>query len=217
MCPLPGLRIECRQQHSSYGVGLAGASVTSDQLSRVSKPATLARLTGDRIAIRFAEQNQDGQRGVRLYHRLAESGKASCVTQASPVAEFPGPRKAANSRSVKRPGKTGGSLTEAKCWAVRFPVGEGRPAPTEPNKNEISLRKILVRPRSSSWRSGGWLRYCAAGTTVRLPSNTVRDRGHARLAAQCLFVLLSGVVFFAWGESACLSSGRGPGRAKLGR
>ena len=137
LCPLPELRIECRQQHSSYGVGLAGASVTSDQLSRVSKPATLARLTGDRIAIRFAEQNQDGQRGVRLHHRLAESGKASCVTQASPVAEFPGPRKAANSRSVKRLGKTGGSLTEAKCWAVRFPVGEGRPAPTEPNKNEI--------------------------------------------------------------------------------
>jgi hypothetical protein len=32
--------------------------------------------------------------------------------------EFLGPRKAANARSDKRPGKTGESLTGAKCWAA---------------------------------------------------------------------------------------------------
>jgi hypothetical protein len=53
--------------------------------------------------------------------------RGSCVTAAN-LTEPLGPRKAANSRSVKRPGKTGGSLTEAKCWAVRFPAGEGPPS-----------------------------------------------------------------------------------------
>ena len=46
---------------------------------------------------------------------------------------------------IKASVRSAPSLTEAKCWAVRFPVGRGRPAPTEPNKNPIGLRKILVR------------------------------------------------------------------------
>src|SRR6202048_5440617 len=40
--------------------------------------------------------------------------------------------------------RPGGSFTEAKCWAVRFPVGRGRPAPTKPNKTETEFRKVLV-------------------------------------------------------------------------
>ena len=43
-----------------------------------------------------------------------------------------------------------------------------------------------VRPRLF-WRSGGWLHYCAAGTTVRLPSDTLRECGHSRWAALCRY------------------------------
>jgi hypothetical protein len=47
--------------------------------------------------------------------------------------------------------RPGGSLTEAKCWAVRFPVGRGRPAPTRPSKNQIDCRKVVVGALRVHW------------------------------------------------------------------
>jgi hypothetical protein len=46
--------------------------------------------------------------GARCITALRRVEKPPASPQQSPVAEFLGPRKAANSRSVKRPGKTGG-------------------------------------------------------------------------------------------------------------
>jgi len=65
--------------------------------------------------------------GVRCIAALRRVEKPPASPQQSPVTEFLGPRKAANARSGKRPGKTGGSLTGAKCWAARY-MGEGPPS-----------------------------------------------------------------------------------------
>src|ERR1700730_1438316 len=51
---------------------------------------------------------------------------------------------------LSAPVRPGGSLTEAKCWAVRFPCGGGRPAPISANKTYREFRKIALAARSAA-------------------------------------------------------------------
>jgi hypothetical protein len=71
--------------------------------------------------------------------------KPTASPQRSPVSESLALGRPQIPGQLSAPVRPGGSLTEAKCWAVRFPEGRGgRPAPTEPNKNEIDRRKVVV-------------------------------------------------------------------------
>ena len=113
-----------------------------------------------------------------LHRRLAESGKASCSPQQSPVTETLALGRPQIPAQLSAPVRPGGSLTEAKCWAVRFPEGRGgRPAPTEPNKNEIDRRKVVV----------GALKGALASTSCESERVQSRSPAGAGLLAHRLF------------------------------
>jgi hypothetical protein len=89
--------------------------------------------------------------GVRCIAALRRVEKPTASPQQSPVTESLALGRPQIPGQLSASVRPGGSLTEAKCWAVRFPVGRGRPAPTRPSKNQIDCRKVVVGALRVHW------------------------------------------------------------------
>ena len=83
--------------------------------------------------------------GVHCIAALRRVEKPPAAPQQSSVTEFLGPRKAANTRSGKRPGKTGEALPGLNAGRSGYSGGGAAQHLQSQIKNQIEQRKIARR------------------------------------------------------------------------